>query len=132
MTQPAAAFIVSPTGVATEFAPDGLRDPATGNVFPFRDGVLHVADAHDAHGEHATATVKQFGESWMLHGHLAEYQERQFCDWIAPLESDEIKGKTVLEAGCGKGRHSRLLAAWHPEKLFCVVVVWYIKLPPTP
>lgn len=34
-----------------------------------------------------------------------------FADWIWPHTLEELKGKTVLEAGCGPGHHTRLLAA---------------------
>ena len=56
--------------------------------------------------------VAQFGASWEIHDHMAEYHGRQFLDWIAPLEASDFHGKRVLEAGCGKGRHSRGLAGW--------------------
>ncbi len=66
------------------------------------------------------ANVAQFGASWEIHDHMAEYHGRQFLDWIAPLNASDFCGKRVLEAGCGKGRHSRAVAAWNPEDLFCV------------
>jgi SAM-dependent methyltransferase len=62
-------------------------------------------------------TVKQFGDSWKIHSHLADYQEQQFKDWIAPLAPADFKGKTVIEAGCGKGRHSRIVGNWGPAHL---------------
>lgn len=35
-----------------------------------------------------------------------ELYERQFFDWIAPVQPEFFQGKLVLEAGCGKGRHT--------------------------
>jgi SAM-dependent methyltransferase len=65
-------------------------------------------------------TVTQFGASWKIHDHLADYQKRQFLDWIAPMEASDFDGKNILEAGCGKGRHSRLLERFGPRRLFSV------------
>lgn len=65
-------------------------------------------------------TVKQFGDSWQIHDHLADYQEQQFKDWIAPLEPEAFRGKVVIEAGCGKGRHSRLVGHWNPAHLLSI------------
>jgi SAM-dependent methyltransferase len=31
--------------------------------------------------------------------------EKQFLDWIMPIQPDFFKGKVVLDAGCGIGRH---------------------------
>jgi len=66
------------------------------------------------------STVDQFGASWQIHDHLAAYQEKQLLDWIAPLAASDFAGKDVLEAGCGKGRHSRLLERFGPRYLFSV------------
>lgn len=65
-------------------------------------------------------TVTQFGASWQIHDHLADYQEKQFVDWISPMEPGDFAGQDVLEAGCGKGRHSRLLERFHPRRLLSV------------
>jgi SAM-dependent methyltransferase len=65
-------------------------------------------------------TVSQFGASWQIHDHLADYQERQLLDWIAPLAPDDFEGRVVLEAGCGKGRHSRILAGYGAARLLSV------------
>lgn len=65
-------------------------------------------------------TVTQFGASWQIHAHLAQYQEKQFLDWIAPMTAADFAENNVLEAGCGKGRHSRLLEKFSPKRLFSV------------
>lgn len=65
-------------------------------------------------------TVRQFGASWQIHDHLADYQERQFLDWIAPLGPSDFAGKDVLEAGCGKGRHTLLMAGYGARRLVSV------------
>jgi SAM-dependent methyltransferase len=34
----------------------------------------------------------------------------EFFDWIAPVTGDDFKGQTVFEGGCGKGRHTAIVA----------------------
>jgi len=99
---------------------EGLTCAECGLAFPLRGGVLEVATDEQARGESAAQTVHQFGESWRIHDHMAAYYERQFLDWVAPLTASDFRGRTVLEAGCGKGRHSRSVAGWDPEQLLSV------------
>ncbi|MGC8762810.1 MAG: methyltransferase domain-containing protein [Acidobacteriota bacterium] len=102
--------------------PSGGTEPyrCTGcqRTFPLLHGVLHMAPKEvDA----ATRqTVDQFGASWSAHEYLAPYQERQFLDWIAPFSREGFEGRTVLEAGCGKGRHTFLMAGYGVGELLAV------------
>lgn len=102
----------------TSAAPDSCRCRGCGRTFPLLHGVLHMAPKEvDA----ATRqTVDQFGASWSAHEYLAPYQERQFLDWIAPFTREGFEGRTVLEAGCGKGRHTFLMAGYGVKELLAV------------
>jgi SAM-dependent methyltransferase len=71
-------------------------------------------------GKETAGTVAQFGASWAIHDDMEDFYEGQFMDWIAPLAPSDFANKTVLEAGCGKGRHSRLVASWDPAALYSV------------
>jgi len=97
-----------------------LSCPRCRKSFPISKGVIEMASNEEASGIDAEATVRQFGDSWQIHSHVAEDHEKQFLDWIAPLTQKDFEGKYVLEAGCGKGRHSRTVARWSPELLFSV------------
>jgi SAM-dependent methyltransferase len=102
----------SPTESAPAFCPRCHRD------FVLDRGVLDLAPASV---EPLTGkTVEQFGASWQIHPHLASYQEKQLQDWMTPLPLEALSGKTVLEAGCGKGRHSIVMAEKGPEHLYAV------------
>ena len=65
-------------------------------------------------------TVRQFGASWQIHDHLEDYFEQQFLDWVAPLGRDDFRDRVVLDAGCGKGRHSRVIAKWGASHLLAL------------
>jgi len=61
-------------------------------------------------GEVEQRTAAAFGYEWTNYSELAERYRQQFLDWLKPVDADFIRGKTVLEGGCGKGRHTALTA----------------------
>ena len=58
------------------------------------------------------ATAENFGAQWLAFDHLGEHHREQFLDWIKPVDPDFVRGKFVVEGGCGKGRHTQLIADW--------------------
>ena len=98
--------------------PAPMRCSACGRAFYLTGRVLDLTPGTAL--PRSRGTVEQFGDSWSAHEYLAPYQEKQFLDWIAPLTPEDFKGKAVLEAGCGKGRHSFLVAGFEPKDLTCV------------
>jgi SAM-dependent methyltransferase len=50
-------------------------------------------------------TAQRFGQEWKQFSMLTDKYEEQFLSWIEPVTRDHFPGKTVLDAGCGKGRH---------------------------
>ena len=65
-----------------------------------------------AHGltEDQKATADAFGYEWTHYSALTEADRREFLDWIAPVTPADFVDKVILDAGCGKGRHSFLSA----------------------
>jgi SAM-dependent methyltransferase len=57
-----------------------------------------------------TETAARFAEEWTRWRDLRDYYERQFLGWIGPIGRDDFAGRVVFEAGCGKGRHTDLVA----------------------
>jgi len=53
------------------------------------------------------SSEKRFSYEWSKKGSMIfpEY-EGQFFNWIQPLNKDFLKGKKILDAGCGMGRNS--------------------------
>lgn len=66
----------------------------------------------DASDVAALATAARFGAQWARFDHMSEYQERWLRGWLAPLGPEDFRDKTVLDAGCGKGRHTVVVAGW--------------------
>lgn len=97
---------------------EGITCPQCGRIFVEKGGVLDLAPAHIP--SQTVTSVDHFGASWSSHEYLAPYQEQQFLDWLAPLKENDFKGKTALEAGCGKGRHTFLMAGYGTRNLFSV------------
>jgi len=79
-------------------------------TFAVRAGVPRLLP-ETVHPE-ATETSGRFADSWATFDRIDEHYEKQFLGWIAPNEPEDFAGRVVLEGGCGKGRHSTLVAQW--------------------
>lgn len=93
-----------------EIISGGLRCGGCQSIFPIRSGVPRFADLE--HDEKQRETAENFGAQWLAFDHVEQHHERQFLDWIAPVTPDFVRDKLVLEGGCGKGRHTRLVGLW--------------------
>jgi SAM-dependent methyltransferase len=61
-------------------------------------------------GELESRTAQAFGYEWTRYAELADRYRQQFLDWIQPVRPEFFPGRAVLEGGCGKGRHTALVA----------------------
>lgn len=87
-----------------------LRCTGCAASYPIRSGIPRFADTGLSPDKEATA--KNFGAEWLIWDQVKEYHDAQFRDWIAPVTPDFVRGRTVVEGGCGKGRHTRAIAEW--------------------
>ena len=79
--------------------------------FPVHRGIPRFAELDRIESEKA-ATAASFGWQWQHFTQQDTKYADQFLGWIAPVTPDFFKGKVVLEAGCGKGRHTQLVEGW--------------------
>ena len=62
-------------------------------------------------------TADAFASSWNNLPPGSVYTEAQVADWFAPLTPADIRGKRVLELGCGNGSLMVHVAGWNPAQL---------------
>lgn len=62
-------------------------------------------------------TADAFATSWNNLPAGSVYTREQYADWMAPLTEADIRGKDVLELGCGNGSLLLHTAAWKPRRL---------------
>ncbi|HLZ51840.1 MAG TPA: methyltransferase domain-containing protein [Candidatus Acidoferrum sp.] len=56
-------------------------------------------------------TASRFAEEWTRWSDLRDYYEQEFFDWVAPLTARDFADQHVFEGGCGKGRHTAIVAS---------------------
>lgn len=62
-------------------------------------------------------TADAFATSWNNLPTGSVYTPDQYADWMVPLIQDDIRGRDVLELGCGNGSLLLHTAAWKPRRL---------------
>ncbi len=86
-----------------EIIAGALDCAACGVSYPVRCGIPRF-QIEPLEGEKAR-TVENFGKQWRQFNWLDPAYEQQFLDWIRPVTREDFRGKVMLDAGCGKGRH---------------------------
>src|SRR5689334_20254365 len=76
--------------------------------FPITGGVPRLLPKSVA--EVKTETASRFADEWTHWSDLRDYYERQFLGWVGPVAREDFAGKLVFEGGCGKGRHTDIVA----------------------
>ncbi|MCB9655696.1 MAG: methyltransferase domain-containing protein [Deltaproteobacteria bacterium] len=97
----------------------GLQCSLCGN-YPIIDGVPRLLPAQGSIAAEARRTVDRFGAQWNDFDTIREHYEDQFLGWIRPNTKESFAGKIVLEGGCGKGRHSALVAKYKAKEVIAV------------
>lgn len=78
-------------------------------MYPIQEGIPVLLEERRVDPDNRR-TAERFGFEWERFDFLIPAYETQFLDWIAPIRREFFAGKTVLDAGCGKGRHAVLSA----------------------
>lgn len=95
-----------------------LRCSPCAHAYPIARGVPRFV----SHGldEAARSTVDRFGEQWNEFTFMSAEYEQQFLGWIAPNTAETFRDRVVLDGGCGKGRHSQLVARFCARDVLAV------------
>lgn len=88
-----------------------------GRTFPVTGGIPRMAGEVPDLEER---TAQAFGYEWTRYNELADRYRQQFLDWIRPVDSKFFENRTVLEGGCGKGRHTALVAEFGASDVVAV------------
>lgn len=86
-----------------------------GESFPVHRGIPRMISR--TLPKDAVATAQRFGYEWTRFMEIRPEYETQFLRWIAPVGREAFVGRRVLDAGCGKGRHLRLAAAFGAQEV---------------
>lgn len=65
-------------------------------------------------------TKKSFNYEWKKFPKVFQSYESEFLDWIKPIRPSSFKNKTILDAGCGSGRHSYFVANCGAKKVIAM------------
>lgn len=66
--------------------------------------------------EDVAETSEAFGWQWQRFTEQLDAFKDEFLEWMAPVGEEDFRGKRVLDAGCGKGRHLLLAARFGAEQ----------------
>jgi SAM-dependent methyltransferase len=78
--------------------------------WPIRDGIPRLFPSDLVRQQRQTASA--FGWQWQHFVEMHPEFEAQFLDWLHPIEPEYFRGKRVLDAGCGIGRHAYYAASY--------------------
>jgi SAM-dependent methyltransferase len=85
--------------------------------YPIEGGIPRFTRVH-SRGHDATA--RAFGFQWKRYSSLDARYRAQFLDWLDPVQPEFFSGRTVLEGGCGKGRHTALAAEFGASDIVAI------------
>lgn len=102
-----------------EIVTGALVCKACAKQYPITQGVPRFVEETRSSGIDME-TGKRFALAWKQFDRLDECYYQQFFDWIYPVEPRFFNGKVVLEAGCGKGRHAKIVADAGATQVFGV------------
>jgi SAM-dependent methyltransferase len=81
-----------------------------GRSWEIRNGVPRLVPTDLIEQQRRTAAA--FAFEWQHFTEMHPEYEAQFLDWLYPIGRDFFRGKRVLDAGCGTGRHAFFAAQY--------------------
>ena len=94
---------------------EGILKSPSGRVYPIINGVPRFAKLPEDSLE--SQTIRAFGREWAYFNNYQGYMNsKELCfEFLHPLNEQALKGKTILELGCGGGRWLERIAECGPE-----------------
>jgi len=96
---------------AGEILEGQLRCENCTRSFSITRGIPRFADLSQIESE-KQETAENFGWQWTHFTQEDTLYADQFLGWLQPVKPEFFHDKVVLEGGCGKGRHTQLVAQW--------------------
>ncbi|MBS1998793.1 MAG: class I SAM-dependent methyltransferase [Cyanobacteria bacterium SZAS LIN-2] len=87
--------------------------------YDVRGGVPRLVDESKSH-QTDIETGQSFATAWKTFPRMDERYRQQFFDWISPVDPEFFRDKLVLECGCGKGRHAKIVSECGAKMIFAV------------
>ncbi len=78
-------------------------------------GPAAMADASTPFERVQTRTRRSFGFQWTTFSSMYAAFEQNFLNYVSPLAPEDFRGRVVLDAGCGFGRHLYYAATYGAE-----------------
>ncbi len=90
-----------------------LRCGGCGQIFPIRGGIPRLLPDPTQRSAQRDETAHRFGYEWNEFSDFDLAEEvASMATWFQPRALEDLAGRTVLDAGCGMGRHA-VLAVKH-------------------
>jgi SAM-dependent methyltransferase len=87
--------------------------------YPIVRGVPRFVDQNQS-GVQDINTGDKFAHAWKEFARWDDRYKRQFFDWVEPVDEKYVFEKVVLEAGCGKGRHVKIMSECGASEVFAI------------
>ena len=86
--------------------------------YPITNGVPIFVKNFTNSNDKLKLTAQNFAYSWQTFSRTnKDFYYKQFFDWINPVNEEFLKGKIVLDAGCGKGHHLLIISDFVKEAI---------------
>ncbi len=108
------------TSAGDEIVGGELVCPSCGATYPVVGAIPRVLPSVLLDEQQRTANA--FGWEWTRFPrlHQGDLDTEQFLDWIAPLSGDDVRGKLVLDGGCGMGRFSAVCSRLGAQQVVAI------------